>query len=96
MLANPNPKAPCSQPTNMYLLTRIIPQRLLRAFIIILLTSGVSAAVAVLVGAIYILLHPPADLSGLPPWFTKGVLPNVKILVLVLGAVGFAFVCLVC
>src|SRR2546430_1489241 len=95
MLANPKPKAPCSSPTNMYLLTRIIPQRLLRAFIIILLTSGVIAAVAVLVGAIYILLHLPADLSGLPPWFTKGILPNVKILVLVLGAVGFAFVCLI-
>lgn len=76
-------------------LTRIIPQRFLRAFIIGLLAVIVIAAIAILVGAIYILLALPADLSELPPWFTKGVLPNVKILVLVLGAVGVAFVCLI-
>src|SRR5436305_1070112 len=91
---DPKPKAPCSDQTTMDL-TRIIPQRFLRAFIIGLLAVIVIAAIAILVGAIYILLALPADLSGLPPWFTKGVLPNVKILVLVLGAVGVAFVCLI-
>jgi hypothetical protein len=84
-------------------LTRIIPQRYFRNLLIVLLAALVIAAIAIVLGIAYILLtfHPVSSeqAAGLPPWVEKILLPIFqqysKVVLSVICAVGFAFVCLV-